>query len=347
MPKYLLQQLVEPLGLDAVPEGDIRIEGVATLEDAGPGQLAYAESDKLLKQVKATRAAAVLVPSDFPEVSGRLLLPVENPRRAFLQVAELFVERLGCDGIHQDASIHADAELGEGVSVGACAVIARGARIGAGSCIGAGAFVGQGVVMGADCRIDANASLLPGTTLGDRVIVRCNASVGGEGFGFTWLEDHHHPVPQLGRVEIGDDVEIGCNSCVDRATLGVTRIGRGSKIDNQVHVAHNCEIGEHVILVAQTGLSGSVTVGKGAVLAGKVGVVDHIDIGAGATVGGRATVTKDVKPGEFVWGQPAREIKRAMREQAALGRLPELVKQVKTLQKELETLRERLEQLED
>lgn len=346
MREYGLQQLAELLQLEAAVDGEVRIRGVATLEEAGPERMGYAEGDHLLPQVRATRAAAVLVPPGFPEVPGRRLLRVEKPRFAFLRVAELFVEHPGCDGIHPDASIHADADLGEGVSVAACAVVSRGARIGAGSCIGAGVFVGEGVEIGADCRIEANASLSPGVTLGDRVIVRTNASIGGEGFGFIWLEDHHHPVPQLGRVEIGDDAEIGCNSCVDRATLGVTRIGRGSKIDNQVHVAHNCEIGEHVILVAQTGLSGSVTIHRGAVLAGKVGVVDHIDIGAGAKVGGRSTVTKDVAAGALVWGTPAREMQRAMKEQAAAARLPELLKQFKAVQKELRALRERVAELQ-
>ncbi len=346
MPEYGLQQLAALLELEATVDGDVRIRGVATLEEAGPDQMGYAESERLLPQLQATRAGAVLVAPAFPDVRGKRLLRVENPRDAFLRVAELFVEHPGCDGIHPDASIHSDADLGKGVSVAACAVVSRGARIGAGTCIGAGAFVGEGVQIGADCRIEANASLSPGVTLGDRVIVRTNAGVGGEGFGFTWLEDHHHPVPQLGRVEIGDDAEIGCNSCVDRATLGVTRIGRGTKIDNQVHVAHNCEIGDHVILVAQTGLSGSVTVHQGAVLAGKVGVVDHIDIGAGAKVGGRSTVTKDIAAGAFVWGTPARDMRRAMKEQAAAARLPEVLKQFKAMQKELQELREKVAELE-
>ncbi len=347
MPEYGLQQLVELLKLEVMVDGDVRIRGVATLEEAGPEQMVYAESERLLPQVQATRAAAVLVPPGFPEVPGRWLLRVENPRLVFLRVAELFVEFPGCDGIHPDASIHPDAELGEGISVAACAVVSRGARIGAGSCIGAGAFVGEGVEIGADCRIEANASLSPGVTLGDRVIIRTNTSIGGQGFGFTWLEDHHHPVPQLGRVEIDDDTEIGCNSSVDRATLGVTRIGRGTKIDNQVHIAHNCEIGEHVILAGQTGLSGSVTVRRGAVLAGQVGVSDHIDVGAGATVGGKSAVTKDIAPGEFVWGSPAREMKRVIKEQAALARLPELLKQFKAMQKELQALRQRVAELEE
>lgn len=338
MSEYSLQQLVELLKLEAAVDGDVRIRGVATLEEAGSERMAYAESDRLLPQVQATRAAAVLVPPAFPEVPGRRLLRVENPRLAFLRVAELFVEHPGCDGIHPDASIHPDAELGAGVSVAACAVVSRGARIGAGSCIGAGTFVGEGVEIGADCRIEANASLSPGVTLGDRVIVRSNAGIGGDGFGYVWMEDHHHPVPQLGRVEIGDDAEIGCNSCVDRATLGVTRIGRGTKIDNQVMVAHNVQIGEHCIVVAQTGISGSTIIGNGVVLGARAATVGHIRIGDGARVAAGAGVTKDIPAGATVMGIPAGPHEQVRRQWVGMRKLPEMLQTIKELEQKVDRL---------
>lgn len=347
MPEYSLKDLGTSIGLD-IPDGEeIRVLGLASPEDAGPDRIAFAENERYLEQVRNTAAAAVLVPPDFPDVAGKRLWRVENPRLSFLRIAEMFVELPGCAGIHPDASIHPEAELGDGVSVGPCAVISAGARIGAGSRIDAGAFVDDGVEVGAGCRIRANVSLLQGVSLGERVTVHANTALGGDGFGYAWLGDHHHKIPQLGSVEVGDDVEIGCNCSVDRATLGVTRIGRGSKIDNLVHIAHNCHIGEHVILAGQVGFAGSVNVGSGAVLAGQVGVSDHINIGQGATIGGKSAVTRDIEPGTTVWGAPARPIKRVMKEQAAIGRLPELLKQMKAMQKELTSLRERLATRED
>ncbi len=347
MPVYSLQHLAGLLGLESEGATDGQIFGVAQIGDATGEQIAFADNAGLLEQVRGSRAAAVLVPEDFPALSGIRLWRVDNPRLSFLKVAELFAEYPGCDGVHPDASVHPDAILGQGVSVGACAVIAANACVGAGCCIGPGAFVAEGVELGVDCLVEANASLLPGTVLGDRVVIRSNASIASEGFGFVWLKDHHHRIPQMGRVEIGDDVEIGCNSCVDRATLGVTRIRRGCKIDNQVHVAHNCDIGEHVILLAHVAVAGSVTIGANSLLSGQTGVVDHVNIGSRVTAGGRSGITKDVADGGFVWGWPARDIKKVMREQAAVGKLPDLVKQVRRMAKQIEALQAQLAALEN
>lgn len=346
MPEFGLHQLMKQLGLDIKETLDTPIRGIAALEDAGPDQIAFAESRRYQEQVQTSRAALVLVPADFPEMPDRPLLRVDNPRLAFLRIAELFVERPGYSGVHPDASVHPDAVLGDGVSIGACAVISKGVRVGANSHIGPGVYLGEGVIAGADCRIDANASLMPGVTLGDRVLIRCNASIGGDGFGYVWLKDHHHPVPQLGRVAIEDDVEIGCNACIDRAALGVTRIGRGAKIDNLVHIAHNCDIGEHVVMAAQTGLAGSVKLGTGSVLGGQAGVADHVDVGAGARIGAQSGVIQNIGPGETAAGFPSREKRRFMKEQAALGRLPDTLKQIKEMQQQLEALRMRIAELE-
>lgn len=346
MPEFRLNQLMGQMGLDTPEIPDRPIRGLATLEDAGPDQIALAESKRYREQVLASQAALILVPADFPEIPEKPLLRVERPRLIFLQLAECFVEHPIFGGIHPDASVHPEADLAEAVTVGACAVISRGVRVGVNSLIGPGVFLGEGVSIGADCRLDANVSVMPGTKIGDRVIIRSNSSIGGEGFGYLWLKDHHHPVPQLGRVVIEDGVEIGCNCCIDRATLGQTRIGRGTKIDNLVHIAHNCDIGEHVILVAQLGLAGGVKIGAGAMLSGQVAVANNVSIGAGARVGGQAGVMQDVAPGETVLGMPSREHRQFMKEQASLGRLPDALKQIKEMQKELEALRGRLAELE-
>jgi len=202
------------------------------------------------------------------------------------------------------------------------------------------------VEIGADCLIETNVSLLPGVHVGDRVILHANCVIGGDGFGYAWLGDHHHKVPQLGTVEIEDDVEIGCGACVDRATLGVTRIGRGSKLDNLVHIAHNCELGEHVVLAGQVGMAGSVTIGKGTVAGGHAAFADHIVVGDGVQVAGKSGVTKNVPDGEKVAGFPARPVRQEWREQAAVSKLPDILKQVKAMQKELDALRQKMDALE-
>ena len=344
--QFRLEKICNRVGGRVDGDGGVGISGVNALETAGPDEITFAESDRYLDQVRNGTAAAVIVGEDFPELPGRNLLRAINPRLAFVQVMGLFVPPPESTGIHADASIAEDAELGEGVSVGACAVVAGRVCIGARTIIEPGAYVGPGVVIGEDCLIEANAVLMQGVRLGNRVIIHAGATIGGEGFGFVWMGDHHHKVPQLGTVHIEDDVEIGCNSCVDRATMGVTRIGRGTKIDNQVHLAHNNDIGEDVIIAGQGGTSGSVTIGNRAVLGGRVAVADHLKIGEGAQIGGGTGVTCNIKPGETVWGFPSRPMKRVLREQASLARLPDALKVLKKQSKELEELKARLALLE-
>ena len=328
---------------------DFVVTGVNALEAAGPSELAFSEGDgqpAQLALVLGSTAGAVVVGPGFPALDGRRLLVAAKPRLAFVYVSELFAPTEPCTGIDPKAAVDPGAVLGEGVTIGACAVVGPGARIGAGTRIGAGASVGAGVSIGADCRVGPNVSLMPGISLGDRCNIHAGVTVGGDGFGFVWAGDHHHKVPQLGTVVIEDDVEIGCNSCVDRAAFGITRIGRGTKIDNLVQVAHNADIGDHCILVAQAGLAGSVTLGRGAMLSGQVAVTDHVSVGAGARIGGQSGVTGDVAAGETLFGTPARPLKRTLREQAALGRLPDLLKTVKRQEAAIEALTARLAALE-
>jgi UDP-3-O-[3-hydroxymyristoyl] glucosamine N-acyltransferase len=283
---------------------------------------------------------------DFPDLSGHLLIRTSAPRHSFFRVAELFTPGPEISGIHPSAVIDPSAFLGQGVALGPYAVVAAGVQVGDRSTVGAGCYLGPDVVLGTDCVIEPNVTIQRDCQLGDRCIVHSGAVIGGDGFGFSWDGTGHRKVPQLGRVVIEDDVDIGCNSCVDRATLGETRIRRGTKIDNLVQVAHNTDIGAHVILVSQAGVAGSSRVGTGAVIAGQVAISDHVNVGAGARVGGQSGVTKDVPEGATVFGTPARPIKQTLRELATLSELPPLLKQLKSQAQELVRLRERVTALE-
>jgi len=345
-----LPQLCARLGvpvpaLDA-GRGPAEIRGVNTLELGGETDLCFAESKDQQSAVEGSRAGAVLVPEDFPAVAGTLLIRVAEPRARFFQVAGAFVPPSEIRGLHPTAVIDPGAVLGSDVAVGACAVIAAGVRIGDRCVIGPGCYLGPGVILGADCLVEANSTLHRDSTLGERCVVHSGTVIGGDGFGFQWDGKAHRKVPQLGRVVIEDDVDIGCNCCVDRATLGETRIRCGAKIDNLVQIAHNTDIGAHVILVSQAGVAGSSRVGTGTVIAGQVAVSDHVQVGAGARIGGQSGVTKDVPAGAAVFGTPARPLKDTLREMAALGQLPDLIKRFKQQEKELATLRQRLDALQ-
>jgi len=324
----------------------LQVSGVNTLELAGETDLCFAERADQSSAVQASRAGAVIVPEDFPVLGESLLIRTSQARRGFFRVAESFLPSSEVPGIHPSAVIGPGAVLGEDVAVGPCAVIAGGVQIGDRSTIGAGCYLGPGVSLGSDCVIEASASVHRDSVIGERCIIRSGSVIGGDGFGFAWDGSGHRKVPQLGRVVIENDVDIGCNCCVDRATLGETRIRSGAKIDNLVQIAHNADIGAHVILISQAGVAGSSRVGTGAVISGQVAISDHVKVGAGARIGGQSGVTKDVEPGAAVFGTPARPVKDTLREVAALTQLPGLLKQIKRQARELDGLRERVAALE-
>jgi UDP-3-O-[3-hydroxymyristoyl] glucosamine N-acyltransferase len=329
-------------------DADTMISGVNSLELAEKGEISFAESERYLECARQSSASALIVPEGFPETGGVNWLYVRDPRQAFIAVMMLFdqseEERVSF-GIHPRAVIaERGVSLGERVAIAECAVIRGDVRIGAGTSIESGVHLGQGVAIGRDCRIGPNAVLMPKVVIGDRVIIHAGTVIGGDGFGYIWSDDRRTKIPQLGTVQIDDDVEIGCNVCIDRATFGVTRIRRGVKIDNLVQIAHNNDIGEHSILVSQVGLSGSVTLGERVTLAGQVGVADHVAIGNGATAAARTGVSKDIKSGQVVWGAPNRPIKQVMRELACLSRLPRLFSQVRTLAARLSELEKKVGQ---
>jgi len=323
------------------------LTGVNTLPLAGPSDLCFAEHTDQLDAVRASRAGAVIVPEDFPPAANTQLVRTADPRRRFFEIAQRFVPDASAEGgVHPSAVVDPSAALGAGVTVGPNAVIAGGARVGQGTVVGAGTVLEAGVCVGDRCLIESNVTIQRDSEIGNRCILHSGTVIGGDGFGFEWDGSAHRKIPQLGRVVIEDDVEIGCNCCVDRATLGETRIERGTKIDNLVQIGHNTTIGPHVILVSQAGVAGSSRLGAGVIVAGQVAISDHLNIGAGARLGGQAGVTKDVPAGATMFGTPARPMKDTLRELAALAQLPALARQMKRWGKELNAIQERVTAIE-
>jgi UDP-3-O-[3-hydroxymyristoyl] glucosamine N-acyltransferase len=311
------------------------VEGVGTLEEAGPNALSFVASARYLPYLQASQAAVVLVGREFGDrvPEGRCAVVVDDPHRALRTIlTRWYPAPEVTPGIHPTAIVDPTAHVDPSAEVGPYAVVGEGVRIGGGCRIGAHAVVGDGCTLGQDVTIHPHATLYPGATLGERVVVHSGARVGKEGFGFVWAEGGYRRIPQVGGCILEDDVEIGANVTVDRGSVGNTVIGAGSKVDNLVHVGHNVKIGKHVLLVAQVGISGSTVVGDGAVLAGQVGVAGHIRIGTRARIAGRGGVTSDVPDGETYSGFPARPHRDTLRAQAALFKLPDLLKRLKRLE---------------
>ncbi len=329
---HTLRTIQALVGGELIGNGEALISGVNTLEAAHPGDLAYAEHERYASRVRQTQASAVIVTQWFPDLPDKHLLRVPNPRAAFAQVMHLFEAKASVpQGLHPSAVIAPTAVLEADVTIGEHAVLRDRAAIGRATIIDSGTHVGAGVVIGQDCVIGPNVVLKDGTRIGHRVRIHGGSVIGGDGFGYVWAQGRHAKIPQLGHVVIEDDVEIGCNVCVDRGTLGATIIRRGTKIDNLVQVAHNNVIGEDVIITGQVGLSGSVTVGNRVVFGGQAGVIDHVTIGDDARLGIGTLVIRDVKPGETIWGVPGRADAEAKREIASLLYLPRLLKQFREL----------------
>ena len=328
-----LGELVEVLGGN-LAQGNPQwvVDGVNSSAWASASDVAFAEDSASAAKALASEAGVVVLRDGQaePYPKGKCVVEFGQPRLWFALAAKLLHPLSPPSGVHAAAVIGGEVELGQNVTVGACAVVEDFARIGDGTRIEAGAVVGKGVRIGENCRIYPRAVLYSGTTVGNRVVIHAGAVLGADGFGYVRDSGTgaYTQFPQQGTLLIEDDVEVGANSTIDRGALKQTRIGRGTKIDNLVHVGHNCEIGEDVILVALTGISGSSTVGNGAVIAGQVGIGDHAHIGPGVILGGQAgvlsgkTVTNQgLKPGTVLWGTPARPLKQVLRELAVVARL--------------------------
>jgi UDP-3-O-[3-hydroxymyristoyl] glucosamine N-acyltransferase len=331
-----VRELAALVGGEIHGNADLPIHAARAVTDAEAGHITFADTEKHLNDLHGSRASAAVVPTTAP-ANGKALIRVPDPRAAFLVIAGHLHHRPEPPphGIDRLAVVHPTAVIGPDVSVGPFAVIGEGCIVGARS------RIESGVVLGRDCRLGDDVTLFPhvvlydGTLLGNRVIVHAHAVLGADGFGYRFENGRHVKIPQLGFVEIADDVEIGAGATIDRGTYGPTRVGAGTKIDNLVMIGHNCRIGRHNIMAGQVGLAGSCITGDYAVLAGQAGIADHVSIGAGAVVGAQTGVSKDVPPKQRVFGTPALPLQDQKRVVASLVNLPDLRKRLRAVEKHL------------
>jgi UDP-3-O-[3-hydroxymyristoyl] glucosamine N-acyltransferase len=326
--KRSLHDIARAVDARLIGENYADIRGVSSLASASEHDLVFVEEEKHLDAALRSRAGAIIA-GEFavPCKAGRPLLISAHPKLAFARAAELLRESIGEQaGVHATAVVHPSAVLETGVQVGARAVIGERARIQDGTRVGDGVVIGTAVTIGSHCQIYPNVTIYPGTSVGDRVIVHAGAVLGSDGFGYVRdrKTGHYEKFPQVGRLVIENDVEIGANATVDRGALDETRIRRGAKIDNLVHIGHNCDIGEDVVIAAQTGLSGSIVIEKGAVLGGQVGIGEHARIGEGVMLGGQGGVLPNkILRGKGIafWGTPAQPLRQYLKQLAALARM--------------------------
>jgi UDP-3-O-[3-hydroxymyristoyl] glucosamine N-acyltransferase len=358
-------ELAAHAGGRVIGDGSIVIKGVASLESAGDSDIVYVDNEKFFEAARTSQATCLIVPEGFKwsasqsqEAAGEskggtshavplpresTLIVVRRPRLAFALVAELLHPGKEREpSIHPTAVVAATADLALTAFIGAYVCVGENTRIAAGTRIESGVVIGENVLIGANCVIYPNAVLYDNITLGDRVILHAGVSIGADGFGYVRGDMDYHKFPQIGTVVIEDDVELGAHTCVDRAALGQTRIGRGTKLDNMVHVGHNVDIGERVVIAAQTGISGSTVIEDDAVIGGQVGFGDHARVQKGAVIGSKAGVLpgKIVRPGVW-WGIPVQPLDEYKRLNAHLSRLPRLREEISELRKQIEELQER------
>ena len=331
-----------------IGDGTVLISGINTLEAAQSGDMSFADSPQRLARALATPSSAIIVSSHVGELGGRSGISVSNPKLAFALVLELFHPAALVGGsVHPSAVLGKRVQLQPKVSIGPHVTIGNDVAIGRGSLICAGAVIEDGVAIGANSMIGPNVVLYRSTIIGNHVRIHAGSVIGGDGFGYIFHDGRHVKVPQVGNVVIEDDVEIGCNVCIDRATVGSTLIRRGTKIDNLVQIGHNNRIGQHVVIAGQAGFSGSVTVGDYSVFGGRAGVTDHVTIGTGAQVGLCSIVTKSVPARAVVLGFPARQIRAAKEQLALVARLPGTLKRLAAALAKIGLLEERMRRYDE
>ncbi|MEZ5278418.1 MAG: UDP-3-O-(3-hydroxymyristoyl)glucosamine N-acyltransferase [Opitutaceae bacterium] len=328
---------------EVIGDGSIELSGFATADRAHPGDLTFAEKDSYFAAANACQATAILVSGECPSTS-KVLIRVANPRIAAAHAIPLFFppEEFAA-GIHPSASIAASAEIDPSAHIGPGCVIGENVRIGAGSALIGGNHVAHGVRLGSDVRLHPNVVLYANTEIGDRTIIHAGTVIGADGYGYVFDKGRHLKMPQVGNVVIGSDVEIGSNTSIDRAALGSTVIGSGTKIDNLVHIAHNVIFGENCLILGQCGFAGSTEFGDYCVIASQSGVAGHLKIGKQVTIGSKSGVMRDIPDKDTVLGYPAVSHTQAKRQWVSVQRLPEIQNQLRELKKQVAALQAKLE----
>lgn len=333
-----VSELAAHAGGQLVGDGDVLIRRVNGLDSAGEGDIAYVEDEKFFERAARSGASCVIVP-ETATLEIPCQIKVKKPKLAFALVAEILHQPKRREASVQTTAIAETADVALTAFIGPHVTVGEHTTVGIGTQILSGVSIGDHVSIGADCVIHPNVVIYDEVTIGDRVILHAGVVLGADGFGYVRDDESHHKFPQIGTVIIEDDVEIGANSCVDRAALGRTRIGKGTKLDNMVHVGHNCDIGERVVIAAQTGISGSVTIENDCIIGGQVGFGDHIRVQSGAVIGSKAGILpgKIVRPGVW-WGIPIQPLDQFKRLNAHLGRLPHMREQLKELNERVKKL---------
>lgn len=334
-----LRELAEKLRCRLVGNGEIEVHRLAPLHEAGEGDLTFVVNARDLPTLEASRASAVIVREGSPPCAKPVLL-TNDPYLVFVQALRLFyTPDRPTPGVHPSSIVQEGVRLAEDVAIGPLSVVEAGVTIGQRSVVGAQVYIGKGSRIGVDCRLYPQVMIRDGVEIGDRVIIHSGAVIGSDGFGY--LRDGQGvrtKIPQVGRVILEDDVEIGANVTIDRATMGATRIKRGTKIDNLVQIAHNVVVGADTVIVALSGISGSTKIGDRVTLAGQVGIVDHVEIGDDVTVGAQAGVSKSLPPGGVFLGSPAVPHLAFKRSVAAVNRLPQILNTLKRIEARLASL---------